>query len=270
MISPRRNSSGSIVVMYRWLAILAITASCGSVQATPDGPPAVDLARGCVLKAQMDETSWPATGNPVLNSCSGAGAGHLTGSGAMPVVDGTRNHVGSFSNNACIDFASTPALHGTTGLTMSAWVRPTALDGQTSNGVITKRMDRSVQSEYALFAWTGNHVWVDFGDSDRFSGTATLTSNVWVQLTAQFDGTRPMNDRVRLFINGVLDPLQHAQIGNLDTTLPSYDAPVHVGCTPAPSAMPATQQTFMGDLDNVTIWNRALTDDEIAALYHNG
>ena len=157
-----------------------------------------------------------------------------------------------------------------TGLTMSAWVRPTALDGQTSNGVITKRMDRSVQSEYSLIVWTGNHVWVDFGDSDRFSGTATLSNNVWVQLTAEFDGTRPMTDRVRLFINGVPDPLQHTTIGNLDTTLPSYDAPVHIGCTPAPSAMPATQQTFMGQLDNVTMWSRALTDDEIAALYHNG
>ena len=73
-----------------------------------------------------------------------------------------------------------------------------------------------------------------------------------------------------LFRSGVLDPLQHMTIGTLDTTLPSYTAPVHIGCIPAPSAMPATQQTFVGDLDNVTIWNRALSDDEIAALYHHG
>lgn len=251
------------------MVVLATTAGCGSVQATPDGPPPIDLARGCVLKAQMDETAWPATGSPVINSC-GSDAGHLTGSGAMPTVDATRGRVGSFSGNACIDFASTPALHGAGGLTMSAWVRPTALDGQTSNGVVTKRNDRSMQSEYSLFVWTSNHVWVDLGDSDRFSGTATLSNNVWTQLTAVFDGARPMADRVRLFINGVPDPLQHATIGNLGATLPSYDAPLHIGCTPAPSAMPATQQTFMGQLDNVTIWNRALTDDEIAQLYHNG
>ena len=255
--------------MYRWMVILAITTGCGNVQATPDGPPPIDLARGCVLKTQMDESAWPATGSPVINSC-GSDAGHLTGTGAMPTVDTTRGHVGSFSGNACIDFASTPALHGTTGLTMSAWVRPTSLDGQTSNGVVTKRNDRSVKSEYSLFVWTGNHVWVDLGDSDRFSGTATLANNTWVQLTAVFDGTRPVNDRVRLFINGVLDPLQHSIIGNLGDTLPSYDSPVHIGCTPAPTAMPATQQTFTGQLDNVTVWNRALSDDEIAKLYNNG
>lgn len=258
--------------MQRWLVALAITAGCGTVQnpGPPDGaPPAVDLARGCALKVQMDETSWPSTGSPVVNSCGGAG-GSLTGTGAKPTVDAVRGKVGSFSGNACINFVSSAALHGTTGLTMSAWVRPTALDGQTSNGIITKRIDRSVQSEYSLYAWTGNHVWVDFGDTDRYSGTATLVNGVWVQLTAVFDGTRPTTERVRLFINGVADPLQHAVIGTLGTTLPSYDAPVHVGCTPAPSAAMPTQQTFTGQLDDVTIWNRALGDEEIARLYASG
>jgi hypothetical protein len=263
--------------MYRWLVIATIAAGCGSVHELPDGPPpppdgpVIDLARGCVLKAQMDETSWPASGSPVINSCGGAG-GHLTGTGAMPATDPIRNRVGSFSGTACVDFTSTPALHGTTGLTMSAFVKPTGLDGQTSNGIITKRNDRSVQSEYALFVWTGNHVWIDLGDTDRYAGTATLTNNSWSLLTAVFDGTRPANDpgRVRLFIDGVNDPLQHMVIGNLGMTLPSYDSPVHVGCTPAPAANPPTQQTFTGELDNVTIWNRALSDAEVAQLHTNG
>jgi hypothetical protein len=261
--------------MLRRLVVLALTAGCGSVQNSgpSDGMPPdglIDLARGCALKAQMDEASWPTTGSPVINSCGGAG-GRLTGSVATPISDAIRGRVGSFSGSACVDFTSTAALHGTTGLTMSAWVKPTGLNGVDSNGVITKRVDRSVQSEYSLNVWTGNHVWVDFGDMDRYSGTATLANGVWVQLTAVFDGTRPAADRVRLFINGTADPLQHAMIGNLGTTLPSYDSPVHVGCTPAPnSAMPPTQQTFQGELDNVTIWNRALGDAEIAQLHANG
>jgi Concanavalin A-like lectin/glucanases superfamily len=261
--------------MHRRLVVLALTAGCGSVQnpGSPDGMPpdgSIDLARGCALKAQMDEASWPTSGSPVVNSCGSAG-GRLTGSTATPVSDAIRGRVGSFSGNACVDFTSTAALHGTTGLTMSAWVKPTGLNGVDSNGIITKRVDRSVQSEYSLNVWTGNHVWVDFGDMDRYSGTATLANGVWVQLTAVFDGTRPAADRVRLFINGTADPLTHAVIGNLGTTLPSYDSPVHVGCTPAPTtATPPTQQTFQGELDNVTIWNRALGDAEIAQLYANG
>ena len=180
-------------------------------------------------------------------------------------MDSTRGHVGSFSNDACVEFASNATLHGGTGLTMSAWVRPVALDGETSNGVITKRIDKAVQSEYGLFVWTGNRVWVDLGDTDRYAGTATLPNDVWSQLTAVFGSSRQGNDRVRLFINGVSDPLQHTTIGNLGATLPAYDSPLHLGCTPSPSAM--TQQTFKGQLDDVTIWNRALTDDEIAQVY---
>jgi len=254
--------------MQRQLLLLAIAAGCGNVQPPPDAPPAIDLARGCVMKALMDETSW-AGPNPVQNAC-GSTAGSITGTGATTIVDSTRGRVGSFSNNACVEFASDATLHGGTGLTMSAWVRPTGLDGQTSNGVITKRIDKAVQSEYGLFVWTGNHVWIDLGDTDRYSGTAILSNGVWTQLTAVFDSSRQGADRVRLFINNVPDPLQHATIGNLGATLPSYDSPLHLGCTPAPSAVPPTQQTFIGQLDNVTIWNRALTDDEIATLYTKG
>src|SRR5512140_1382632 len=255
--------------MQRQLLLLAIAtagAGCGNVQSQPDAPPAIDLARGCVFKAQMDEASWPTTGRPVLDAC-GNDPGGLTGTGASTIVDPMRGRVGNFSNNACIEIPASGALHGTTGLTMSAWVRPTALDGQTSNGVISKRIDKMTQSEYGLFVWTGNHVWVDLGDTDRYSGTATLSNGVWVQLTAVFDSSRPGADRVRLFINGMSDPLQHTTIGNLGATLPTYASPLHLGCTPAPTAVPATQQTFQGQLDNVTIWNRALSDDEIAQLY---
>jgi hypothetical protein len=255
--------------MKRLFVALAATAGCGNVLPGVDAPPAIDLMRGCVLKAQMNEPSWAGGGRPVGNAC-GTDAGALTGTGATTVIDATRGRVGSFSNNACVELTSTDALHGATGLTMSAWVRPTALDGQTSNGVISKRIDKGVQAEYGLFVWTGNHVWVDLGDTDRYSGTATLSNNVWSQLTAVFDGTRPVADRVRLFINGVADPLKHLTIGNLGTTLPSYSSPLHLGCTPAPSAMPPTQQTFVGQLDDVTIWDRSLSDDEIAQLYAKG
>ena len=182
-------------------------------------------------------------------------------------MDADRGRVGSFSMEACVDFPSTPELHGTTGLTMSAWVRPTALNGLDSNGVISKRDDKNLNSEYGLFVWTGSKVYVDLGNRDRYAGTAALSPNVWSQLTAVFDGSQPAADRVRLFINGVADPLQHVTIGDLGTSLPSYDAPVHLGCTPAPSVVPPTNQTFRGQLDNVTIWNRALSADELTALY---
>ena len=268
--------------MHRLLVLVAV-AACGSVNAvspdasvdgpapapdgaTVDGRTTPDLKKGCVLKATMDEASWASGNRPVANAC-GSGGGSVVGAGADTTMDPDRGRVGSFSMDACVDFPSTPELHGTTGLTMSAWIRPTGLNGVDSNGVISKRDDKNVNSEYGLFVWTGSKVYVDLGNSDRYQGTAAVSPNVWTQLTAVFDSTLPASDRVRLFINGVSDPLQHVTIGDLGSALPSYNAPVHLGCTPAPSVMPPTNQTFRGQLDNVTIWNRALTADELTALY---
>lgn len=252
--------------MTRSLVVLALAAGCGNAEAPPDAPPTVDLMRGCALKAAMDEASWAGPGHPVLNSC-GSNAGSITGATATTVMS-DRGRVGQFSGNACVDFASADSLHGTTGLTMSAWIKPTALNGVDSNGVIAKRNDKNEKSEYGLFVWTGNKVWIDLGDSDRYSGTATLNNGQWSHLTAVFDASQASSDRVRLFINGVPDPLDHAVIGTLGSTLPAYDSPLHLGCTPAPKSN--TQQTFQGQLDDVTIWSRALTTDEIAALYAKG
>jgi concanavalin A-like lectin/glucanase superfamily protein len=265
--------------MHRLLVVVA-AAGCGSVAAVPDdasrdaAPPDAatsdgraipDLKKGCVLKATMDEASWASTGRPVVNAC-GSGAGSVLGPGADTTNDPDRGRVGSFSMDACVDFLSTPELHGTTGLTMSAWVRPTGLNGVDSNGVISKRNDKNMQSEFGLFVWTGSKVYVDLGNSDRYEGTAALSKDVWSQLTAVFDSSLPAADRVRLFINGVADPLKHVTIGDLGASLPSYDSPLHVGCTPAPREVPPTNQTFQGQLDNVTIWNRALSAEELTAL----
>jgi len=90
--------------MQRQLLSWRIVAGCGKpYKPPPDAPPTIDLARGCVMKALMDETSW-AGPNPVQNAC-GATAGSITGTGATTIVDTTRGRVGSFSNNACVEFA---------------------------------------------------------------------------------------------------------------------------------------------------------------------
>lgn len=253
--------------MHRWpvTVALAITAGCGSVQGMPgDGPPSEildgTLRQGCVMALHMDEAAWTGAAGEVHDAC-GNNAGTIRGS-ANTVAGGAHGRAGSFSGNACIDIVNAPSLHGSTGLTLSAWILPTALNGVDSNGVISKRNDVANQAEYSLYVWTGNRVWVDLdGENDRRDGAAVVSNNAWTQLTVIYDGARPQAQRVRLFVNGSLD----ATMPETSATLTAYTSPLHVGCMPAPGA--GLQQNFLGELDEVVIWNRALTDAEIARWY---
>ena len=246
--------------------------ACGNARTAgpPPDAPALTLADGCIFWAKLDETAWPTTGTPVLDAC-GNDNGAVSGSGAKPASDGARGQVGSFSGSACINVASSDALNATTALTMSAWIKPTTLPGTAgeSEGILSKRIDRGDGSEaYGIFVWTGNHVWIDLGPLDRFEGSAVISATTWTHVAAVFDGTQPTDSRVKLYINGVSDPLTANAGGAGDlATLPTTAAPLHLGCTPAPkSSTPPTMQTFQGELSDLRMWNRALTTAEITEL----
>jgi len=258
--------------MQRRLLLLAIVAGCGNVEnpAPMDGPPPRDvlngtLRGGCVLALHMDEASWSGAAGEVKDDCGDDNPGTVVGQGTTTVAGGVSGRAGSFSGNACVEIPNAPALHGTTGLTMSAWILPTKLNnGDTANGVISKRIDSGNQSEYSLSVWIGNNVWVDLdGEADRFHGAATITEKAWQQLTLVFDGSRALTQRARVYINGSLDVTMQES----SASLTPYTSPLHIGCMPAPAA--ATQQNFIGELDEVVIWNRALTDAEITQWYTN-
>lgn len=257
--------------MQRWLLLVALVAACGNVEATADAPATMTdvlggtLRQGCVTALHMDEGAWSGATGEVHDDCGDDNPGTIKGS-ANTVANGVKGRAGSFSGNACIDIPDAAALHGATGLTMSAWILPTALNGVDSNGVISKRVASGVQAEYSLYVWTGNHVWVDLdGETDRFAGAAIISNNVWAQLTVVFDGTRAQAQRVRVYVNGSLD----VTMPETSATLTPYTSTLHVGCMPAPTASPPTQQNFIGELDEVVIWNRALTDAEITQWYTN-
>jgi hypothetical protein len=144
---------------------------------------------------------------------------------------------------------------------------PTKLNnGEGANGVVSKRTGSNNQAEYSLSVWIGNHVWVDLdGETDRFEGMTTIVERAWAQLTMVYDGSRMASQRARVYVNGSLDVTKT----ETSATLTPYTSTVHVGCMPAPTASPPTQQNFLGQIDEVVIWNRALSDAEIARWYAN-
>jgi hypothetical protein len=247
----------------RRLAVLGALAACGTVAAPSDAPSADSdlgtLRNGCALLEHMDEAAWTGATGEVRDDCGGDNNGTALG-GITTVAGGVRGRAGSFDGNGCIEIADAPALHASTGLTISAWVNPTSLDAADAFGIVSKRIDTGNQAAYSVYVWTGDHVWVDLdGENDRFSGVAVIQNNVWTQITVVYDGSEVQQQRVHVFVNGALDITS----GETSATLPPLTSPLHVGCLPSSVAV----QNWKGLLDEVGVWTRPLTGAEIAQWY---
>jgi hypothetical protein len=215
------------------------------------------LRAGCALIQHMDET-WTGAPAEVADDCGGDDRG-TRGAGIASGAPGVRNGAARFDGRGCIEVPDSAALRAEGGLTLSAWVMPTALDDHRVFGIISKRTDMAVDSAYSVYLWA-NRIWIDLdGNDDRFSGTTQLRSGAWAQLTVVFDGARPETRRVTLYVDGELDVVASESSRQLGP----YPSALHIGCLPSSTA----SQNFVGSLDEVAIWTRALDEREVAHWY---
>jgi hypothetical protein len=226
--------------------------------------PPVSFGAGCAVGVHMDEPAWTGASGEILNSCDPADNGTAV-QGAGRVDDSERGRVGEFpAPSGCLQFADAPALHATTGLTLSAWIYPLGLDDINPYGVIAKRTDfTNDDAEYTMFIWTGNTVWVDIDSrNDRNHGNTPLINGRWQQITAVYDGTLPAPQRVAIYVDGMLD----TTLPETSTSLTPHANPLSIGCLPElPSSKP--QIALAGRIDDAGVWTRAFSAQEVAAWY---
>ena len=149
--------------------------------------------------------------------------------------------------NDLVTIPSSSSLNLSSGMTLEAWVKPTAL-GSSWRSVLMKERPGNVN--YALYAHDGGpgpsgHVYV--GNRDRYSAGNTLPANAWTHLATTYDGST-----LRLYVNGAVA-----------TSLPVTGAigtstnPVRIGGNTIWS------EWFIGLIDEVRVYNRALSSAEI-------
>lgn len=212
----------------------------------------------------MEEPAWTGTVGEVRNSCDGGNPGTAV-QGAARVDDAIRGRVGEFpAPSGCIRIANTPALHASTGLTLSAWIYPLGLDGLNPYGVIAKRTDfANDDAEYTMFVWSDNNVWVDVDSrNDRNHGTKQIVNGQWQQITMVYDGTQLESQRVWIYVNGAID----ASLTETSASLMPYPSTLAIGCLPElPPTKP--QIALAGRIDDAAIWTRAFSPQEVADWY---
>lgn len=270
----------------------------------PEAPPALsatyesrvfDLGVPSALRGVRLVTPFPA-GRPLpangVRETSGSGAADMTGNtlllpleesvtftvadqsgvGAVGTFDGGITfgvpgvaRGGASFDGGCLVFADAPALNPTSTLTLAAWVRPRGLDGVEPHGLFSKRADYLVQSQFTFFIWQGDRLWVDLDtEDDRFGGTRALQNDRWAHVALVYDGRLDAGVRARVFVDGTLDVVAP----ETSSSLAPQPVPLVVGCLPNPAG--GLNQSFEGDLDEVAMWSRALSDGEVSDLYARG
>jgi hypothetical protein len=201
-------------------------------------PPATGLVAAYAFNEGSGTTASDRSGKGNTGTLSGATwstAGH---SGAALSFDGVNDRV---------NVADSTSLDVTSGMTIEAWVYPTALSGWRTVAL----KERSGGLVYALYAHDNvpaPAVYARVGGVDvRVAGASSLPLNTWSHLAATYDGAA-----LRLYVNGQLVGSQ-ALTGSLQVST----GLLRIG------GNAVWGEWFAGRIDDVRIYNRGLTVGEI-------
>ena len=201
---------------------------------------------GLVAAYGFDEASGTTTSDVSGNSLTG------TLSNVTRTTAGRFGSALSFNGlNAWVTVPDANPLDLTTGMTLEAWVNPTANGGGVWRNVLIKeRTDGEVYNLYANVDTDVPTVYVATQSAVLDArGTATVPLNTWTHLTATYDGTT-----LRLFVNGI-------QVGTraVAGALVKSTGALRIG------GNNVWGEHFQGNLDEIRIYNRALNATEITA-----
>ena len=144
------------------------------------------------------------------------------------------------------------SLDATSEVTVEAWICPRAyVSGLGDNSHIVSRTNTGGGHVYVLSLYPDSHK-ASYSVNpfpDQHASNADIQLNVWTHLTMTYDGSY-----VRLYINGEFDS-SYELSGAIETT-PNWLA---IGC----NSYGSTYAHFNGTIDEVRIYNRALSQEEI-------
>lgn len=208
---------------------------------------------------------WPFNGN--TNDESGNGNNGTVNGATLTLdrfgnanmaygFDGFSNYI-SINDNATLDI---------TNVTVSAWfwaIDYGTVQQQTQGHIVSKREQSGWGASFQLALEQSspvNGIWGNYTINGQngwvaFNSNAILTTSNWIHVVYSHTNTV-----AKLFING-------AQVASTPVSggLNVNDLPMWFGARPNAGSL---SHFFHGSLDDIGIWNRALTECEIQDLYH--
>jgi hypothetical protein len=167
----------------------------------------------------------------------------------------------------CIFVPDSPSLHFTNSLTVEAWVFPRAYHPPASS--ILVKFDGTSGVNQSCFSFSINVPERTFyllvsGDGSPYGSGQCNSSNLvpvnqWTHLAATYDG-----DTIKVYFNGKLDSTRKYTGG----IFPGKDN-MAIGANVGGLSRNSPIALFDGLIDEVTIYRRALSAEEIEIIYHS-
>jgi hypothetical protein len=222
--------------------------AAGNTALTADLVVNVANPTGLVAAYSFNETS-----GATVTDISGNNNTGTLGSGVTRTTAGKTGGALVFNGSSFVTIPHSASLNLTTGMTVEAWVYPTVAATAWTTAVMK---EQSKEFVYALYGGSpGNRPSVQFNvnTSPSGNGERVLTSpsaipiNTWTHVAGTYDGTT-----LRLYVNGTQIASQ-AFAGSIITST----SPLRIG------GNSVWGEYFTGRIDDVRIYNRALTAAQI-------
>lgn len=198
---------------------------------------------------------WPLNGN-AKDATPYGNNGTVTAATLTTDLKGRANSAYSFNGSTTyIDAGTGASLNINGSVSVFAWIKPTTIHD--TNNYIFSRRGSSGTRGYALYLNnTADHIRAYVvnagGGAGDFDGTTTIVPGTWYHVGFTSDGTT-----MKLFVNGVQD----GSGGSISVVSTSINAYIGVYNTITAA------WTFDGSIDDVRVYDRALTAPEAKALY---
>ncbi|MDR1708961.1 MAG: DUF11 domain-containing protein [Candidatus Accumulibacter sp.] len=226
---------------------------------------------------RMDESgSWSGAANSVLDSGGTALHGHRNPAGStinavspsptIPTIASQHASViggfcnaGKFDGSGVVQVASSTKFRYTNQLSASAWIYPTAYPASDYYSILSN----DVNYEFHLSP-TGKLYW--WWSASNLTSATTIPKNQWTHVAITMDSSSSAK-RQRIYINGVED----ANKGSWSGTLTENKCPFYIGGDITTSSPPGAScalidaRKFRGYIDEVKLYDRELTQEEVQA-----
>jgi hypothetical protein len=231
------NGSHMLTAVARDAAGHTTTSASVSVTVSNAGP-----SGGLVASYNFDA----GTGTVLVDRSGGTNNGTIT-AGTWSTTGHTGAALSFNGTSTWVTIPDAPALDLTTGMTLEAWVRPSALGTAWRNVIFKEQTGGMVYSLYANQDTTRPVGQVNIGGEVNAVGTAALALNAWTHLALTFDG-----QAVKLYVNGTL-----VQTTLIVGAIPASTGVLHLG------GDAVWGEWYKGLMDDVRIYSRSLSPAEI-------